>query len=58
MLELKSCPRCLGDMLANRDMYGYYRKCLQCGFMIDLGPPEKIGRLWPLALRDEKSGAA
>jgi|TARA_B100000745_G_scaffold109617_1_gene70331 hypothetical protein len=46
MLEIKSCPRCLGDLLTNRDMYGDYKQCLQCGFLRDLEPPVK-----PIALR-------
>ena len=36
MLDLKSCPRCRGDMHTNRDMYGPYKECLQCGFVEDL----------------------
>ena len=46
MLEIKSCPRCLGDLLTNRDMYGDYKQCLQCGFLRDLEPAVK-----PIALR-------
>ena len=33
---LKSCNRCGGDMNSNRDIYGEYRICLQCGNMIDV----------------------
>ena len=36
MLYLKACPRCKGDMHPNRDMYGSYRECLQCGHMTDV----------------------
>ncbi len=36
MLKLKDCPRCKGDMYTNRDLYGTYRTCLQCGFMNDV----------------------
>ena len=32
---LKSCPRCVGDIQSNRDSYGAYKKCLQCGWMED-----------------------
>ena len=46
MLLLKSCPRCKGDVHINKDIYGEYRECLQCGQMVDidnrasnLGPP-------------------
>ena len=35
ILSLKSCPRCKGDMQSNRDMYGSYKECLQCGNMMD-----------------------
>ena len=28
---LKSCPRCRGDLYENRDIYGRYVDCLQCG---------------------------
>ena len=41
MLEIKSCPRCLGDMLTSRDMYGDYKQCLQCGFLRDVEAPIK-----------------
>ena len=34
MLYLKSCPRCEGDVRYERDMYGSYLDCLQCGFSI------------------------
>jgi hypothetical protein len=33
---LKGCPRCRGDLHINRDMYGDYKQCVQCGFMEDM----------------------
>ena len=33
---LKSCNRCGGDMNSNRDIYGEYRICMQCGNMVDV----------------------
>ena len=36
MLYFKACPRCKGDVHRDRDMYGEYLKCLQCGHMVDL----------------------
>ena len=36
MLKLKSCPRCRGDILFDRDWYGRYKECLQCGYYGDL----------------------
>lgn len=36
MLDLRDCPRCHGDVRTNRDVYGEYRECLQCGYMVDI----------------------
>lgn len=36
MLDLRSCPRCKGDMHIESDMYGKYRQCWQCGFLMDI----------------------
>lgn len=35
MLYTKACPRCSGDVKLDRDNYGIYAKCLQCGFNRD-----------------------
>jgi hypothetical protein len=35
MLYTKVCPRCSGDVKLDRDNYGVYAKCLQCGFNRD-----------------------
>ena len=35
MLNLKSCPRCNGDVNEERDWYGEYESCLQCGWVKD-----------------------
>ena len=49
MVDLRDCPRCRGFVHANRDSYGEYRECLQCGYMVDVirsrdrtrpGPPQ------------------
>jgi DNA-directed RNA polymerase subunit M/transcription elongation factor TFIIS len=45
MLTLKGCPRCKGDLHSNRDMYGSYRECLQCGYMQDIVEPNKLSAL-------------
>ncbi|MDP6453249.1 MAG: hypothetical protein QF898_08080 [SAR202 cluster bacterium] len=34
MLNLKGCPRCNGDMYSDRDVYGRFIHCLQCGHYI------------------------
>ncbi len=36
MMYLKGCPRCKGDLQSNRDTYGTYQKCIQCGFIKDV----------------------
>ena len=51
MLELKACPRCKGDMHANRDMYGSYKECLQCGYMQDVADPDRLSSLLEYATK-------
>lgn len=36
MMMLKGCPRCRGDLRIDRDNYGEYKQCVQCGYMQDL----------------------
>ena len=36
MFHLKGCPKCRGDLFFEKDFYGSYFKCLQCGLMMDL----------------------
>jgi hypothetical protein len=36
MWKLKSCPRCNGDIFLEKDISGWYQRCLQCGFNKDL----------------------
>jgi len=38
MIRMKSCPKCNGDVLIDRDQYGWYEQCIQCGLMRDLKP--------------------
>lgn len=40
MIYFKSCPRCNGDLVDQRDAFGGYRACLSCGFVQD---PESPG---------------
>ncbi len=43
MFKLKACPRCQGDLREERDKYGSYEICLQCGYhrsdSADVFPP-------------------
>ena len=32
MFWLKGCPRCKGDLYEDKDKYGHYVSCLQCGY--------------------------
>jgi hypothetical protein len=34
--RLKSCPKCKGQLLLEKDNYGLYQQCLQCGYLHDL----------------------
>lgn len=51
MLRLKSCPRCRGDVRTDKDHYGWYEECLQCGYLRDLeavvkvAPEKKLSKL-------------
>ena len=36
MRGLKSCPRCKGAIIIDRDLHGWYESCLQCGYQREL----------------------
>lgn len=36
VLRLKGCPRCNGDMVVEKDEWGWYEQCIQCGHLHDL----------------------
>ena len=37
MLKLEGCAKCKkGDVAIDKDQYGWYEYCLQCGYMRDL----------------------
>ena len=36
MLLFKSCPRCWGDLHLDKDRYGVFLTCLQCGYLKDI----------------------
>ena len=56
MLKLGACPRCHGDLHSNRDLYGSYNQCLQCGYMRDI--PEVSRLLEALRAADLKKKVA
>ena len=36
MFWFKQCPRCSGDLFEDRDQYGTFITCMQCGFIKDV----------------------
>ena len=36
MYWLKNCPRCHGDLYDNKDSYGSYIDCFQCGHYLSV----------------------
>ena len=34
--RLESCPKCKGHLMQEKDNYGLYQQCLQCGYLRDL----------------------
>jgi hypothetical protein len=36
MMRVKICPRCQGRIFLERDQYGWYMLCLQCGYLRDI----------------------
>jgi len=45
MLKLKVCPRCKnGNVVLDRDSYGWYEYCIQCGYMRDLMSMAELGQ--------------
>ena len=43
MIRMKSCPKCRGTVRIDRDQYGWYEQCIQCGFVRDLETVELSG---------------
>ena len=37
-LYFKACPKCGGDVIVDRDPYGRFFKCMQCGLLRDVAP--------------------
>jgi len=35
MYWLKACPRCRGDLHEEKDFYGAYVACIQCGYVVN-----------------------
>ena len=57
VLRLNSCPRCKkGDVGADRDQYGWYEYCIQCGYMRDLIDVVEPGQQQTGGLKEHRRG--
>lgn len=37
---LRNCPRCRGILVTDRDVDGFFRRCIQCSFSAEIIPPQ------------------
>ncbi|MBI4199814.1 MAG: hypothetical protein HY535_05025 [Chloroflexi bacterium] len=58
MLWFRECPRCGGDLYRDRDMYGRYIACLQCGYYLSDAQMEALERMLATAQEPERAEAA
>jgi len=42
MYWLKACPRCRGDLHEEKDFYGAYVACIQCGYLLNAQAEEAL----------------
>jgi DNA-directed RNA polymerase subunit M/transcription elongation factor TFIIS len=56
MFYLKACEKCKGDLFLDRDSYGSFLKCLQCGRLVEV--EEHGSELVKLAAGEQKKVAA
>ena len=42
--KFRSCPRCDGDIFIDRDLYGWFEQCIQCGYNHDLRKMVQLGK--------------
>lgn len=53
---LKSCPRCLGDLILESDLHGPFVSCIQCGTILSRSQEHALlglSRIEPSATRTE-----
>ncbi len=51
IIRLRSCPRCGGNLVMDRDVDGYYKRCIQCSFAVEIIPslsPRLPGKIAPV----------
>lgn len=56
-IKFKGCPKCQGDLYLNRDTYGKYLSCLQCGYLKDLVEKRRISVKEPVLAAEERKAA-
>lgn len=44
MWLLKNCSRCGGDIFIDRNSYGWFEQCLQCGYLYNMSNKTKVDR--------------
>jgi hypothetical protein len=42
MYWLKACPRCRGDLREEKDLYGVFITCIQCGYVASSVEEEEL----------------
>ena len=47
MWKLKNCPRCQGDLFMDKNLDGWYQRCLQCGYQREMKPIAEVKRDQP-----------
>lgn len=53
MLLFKGCPRCRGDLYLDRDVYGMFLVCAQCGYHRDMA--DQMRRQLAAALKADRA---
>ncbi len=54
MFKFRACPKCHGDLIVDKDQFGWYEECIQCGYNRDMRsvvPEEQI----PIVRRKRRS---
>ena len=42
MMKTNRCRKCGGDLLIDKDYYGWYEECIQCGYIQDLPAAQEL----------------
>ena len=63
MFYFKACTKCRGDLILDRDSYGDFLKCMQCGTLIDVdvksqGPKSRFNKAGARAVGKVKAKTA